>query len=39
MAAEKLVALGFTNVLVYEGGLTEWIEQGNSIVTEPVAVA
>jgi rhodanese-related sulfurtransferase len=34
MAAEKLTALGFTHVLVYEGGLQEWEESGRLLVVE-----
>jgi rhodanese-related sulfurtransferase len=32
MAAEKLTALGFTNVYAYEGGLQEWEEAGFELV-------
>ncbi|HEU4630811.1 MAG TPA: rhodanese-like domain-containing protein [Gemmatimonadaceae bacterium] len=31
MAAEKLVALGFTNVRAYEGGLQAWKESGRGV--------
>lgn len=35
-AAEKLAALGFTNVAVYAGGLQEWEEAGLELeVTDP----
>ncbi len=34
MAAEKLTALGFTDVRAYEGGLQAWTEAGRS--TEPL---
>ena len=34
MAAEKLAAFGFTNVLVYAGGLQEWVDRGNRMVTD-----
>jgi rhodanese-related sulfurtransferase len=30
-AADKLQTLGFTNVLVYKGGLVEWKESGRSL--------
>jgi len=31
-AAEKLVSLGYTNVLAYEGGLKDWSEAGLPLV-------
>ena len=31
-AAEKLMSLGYTNVLDYKGGLQEWQEKGNKLV-------
>jgi rhodanese-related sulfurtransferase len=31
MAAEKLVALGFTNVTLFEGGLEAWKGSGRSV--------
>lgn len=34
VAAEKLAALGFTEVYVYEGGLQEWEEAGYPLVPE-----
>ena len=36
-AAEKLAALGFTNVLAFEGGLAEWKASGRAV--EPLAAA
>jgi rhodanese-related sulfurtransferase len=37
-AAEKLAALGFTNVSVYAGGLQEWEEAGYELVATESAV-
>jgi rhodanese-related sulfurtransferase len=39
MAAEKLQALGYTNVRAYEGGLEEWKGAGHEVesVGQPVA--
>ena len=39
MAAEKLQALGYTNVRAYEGGIEEWKQLGHEIETagQPVA--
>lgn len=31
MSAQKLMDLGFTNVIAYEGGLEEWKNDGHSI--------
>ncbi len=32
-AANKLTALGYTNVMKYEGGKEDWIEAGETLVT------
>lgn len=37
-AAEKLAALGFTNVAVYAGGLKEWEDAGYELVATGTAV-
>lgn len=31
-AADKLVALGYTNVSAYEGGVEEWVKAGHAVV-------
>jgi rhodanese-related sulfurtransferase len=38
-AAEKLVALGYTDVRAYEGGLQAWREAGRSLESLAVAAA
>jgi rhodanese-related sulfurtransferase len=38
-AARKLVTLGFTNVLQFEGGLEAWKSAGFSVEAAPAAVA
>ena len=39
MAAEKLAGFGFTNVLVYEGGVQEWFDRGNEILNDETVAA
>ncbi len=39
MAAEKLQALGYTNVRAYEGGLEEWKAAGHEVESVAASVA